>query len=74
MVTVIPKYLQLICISFILFGINISKVVASDCDVIKNILPYVDDISFKNEFENTPNCCDVKGIGCDDQKQVIASV
>jgi len=74
MVTVIPKYLQLICIFFILFGINISKVVASDCDVIKNILPYVDDESFKSEFERNSNCCDVKGIGCDSQKQNIASV
>jgi len=56
------------------FGINISKVVASDCDVIKKILRYVDDESFKSEFERKLNCCDVKGIGCDNQKQTIASV
>jgi len=51
------KYFHLICAIFILFGINISKVIASDCDAFANIIPYINSDYFKEKAEKELNCC-----------------
>lgn len=51
------KYFKFICVILILFGINITGVVASDCDVFQNILPYMSE-EFVQEYKSKLNCCD----------------
>ncbi|KAL6611978.1 hypothetical protein U3516DRAFT_550340 [Neocallimastix sp. 'constans'] len=53
------KYFKLICVALILFGINITKVLASDCDIFKNSYPYMSE-EYVQKFKNKVDCCNVE--------------
>jgi len=69
MAKVIRNYFNLILI--ILIGINIINVIASDCDIFTNIVSYIDDKSYKQQYEKSENCCSFKDITCDYNQNII---
>jgi len=76
MATIINKYFHLLFIIFIIFGINIIKVAASeDCDAFSKVLPYIENDDFKKQFGKELNCCFVDSIiTCDPKYENIISV
>jgi len=71
------KAFNLICIIFILFGINISMIWATDCEIFGNAIPHIfdDRYSYTNRFEEKfkkeLDCCYIEEINCDDKKNII---
>jgi len=65
------NYLRLIITLLLFFGINISSVMATDCDYFKEAISYMGD-NLINEFEETPDCCDMKYITCNSLNKITA--
>jgi len=72
MTAIVYKYFPLICAIFIHFGVNISKVRASDdCDIFSEIVSCVDSKSYKEKFEKATDCCYFSDITCDTHKNIV---
>jgi len=67
-------YKNCICLIIALllfFGINISSVMAQDCEYLKEAISYMGD-KLKNEFEETPDCCKMKYITCNSFNRITS--
>jgi len=74
MTSIVQKYFHLIGILFILFGINILKVKASqDCDNFSKVIEYVGDSTFRENYKKELNCCyNKKIINCDENENIVS--
>jgi hypothetical protein len=64
------KYcLNLTLTALLLFEINISNVMANDCDNLNNVMKYMGD-NMKQDYSKHTNCCQFKGIICDNQQRI----
>jgi len=68
----------IICILFIILGINIPSVWANDCDFFTEIVPLVDEvlnsateINFPERYSKELDCCYIDEITCDEQNNIV---
>jgi len=65
---------HLIFVIFILFGINISKIIATDCEALSNAIKYYSDEEFKQNLEKELNCCYAEGVVCDESQKIVTGI
>jgi len=72
------KYLNLICVIFILLGINISFVWGNDCEIFGKVVPYIQELvethwseTFVEKYGKELDCCYIDNIECDNQNNII---
>jgi len=72
------KFINLICMIFLLFGINISLVWSNDCESFGKIAPLVEELvkthgeeTFEEKYKKELDCCYIDNLECDNQNNVI---
>jgi len=64
------KDISLYITLLVLVGIAIQKVIATDCDVYKNIANYLGN-DYRTRYSQATNCCTFSDITCDGQNNII---